>query len=188
MLRLPLACSLHSTLINCNSIPIKSGDSQEVHFSNHRMEIVEQHWNEEKLNLNESVFVRSKVELDIPVEEPTLSFLDSLDAIKVPLLGSSRAAAMVIIVIIILIAAVKCPKGDTTTTPPIIVQNSASATPVVNTTPPPSSASPPPPYEAHNLDEDIKAFLAIPVLDRTGHQRETLLRHSMRKKTSLSLA
>ena len=84
---------------------------------------MEQRWNEEKLNITESVFVRSKVELDTPVKEPALSFLDSLDAIKVPLLGSSGAAAMVIIVIIILIAAVKCPKGDTPATPPIIVQN-----------------------------------------------------------------
>ena len=100
------------------------------------MEITEQHWNEEKLNITESVFVRSKVELDTPVKEPALSFLDSLDAIKVPLLGSSGAAATVIIIIIILIAAAKCPKGETATATPIIVQNSASASPVVTTTAP----------------------------------------------------
>ena len=45
-LRLPLGCSLKSTLINCNSIPIQSGDTQVIHFSNHRMQNIEQHWNE----------------------------------------------------------------------------------------------------------------------------------------------
>merc|ERR1739842_55452 len=97
-LRLPLGCSLQSSLINCNSIPIQSGDTQVIHFSNHRMQIIEQHWNEEKLNFNETVFVRSK--MDSQASDASSSFLDSLDTFKIPIIGSGGAAVIMVIIVL----------------------------------------------------------------------------------------
>ena len=107
-LRLPLGCSLKSSLINCNSILIQSGNTKVVHFSSHRMQIIEQHWNEEKLKFNESVFVRSTVESDPLTGGIAASFMDSLDTFKIPIIGSGGAAAMIIIIVIISITAIKC--------------------------------------------------------------------------------
>ena len=190
-LRLPLACSLQSTLINCNSIPIKSGDTQVVHFSNHRMRIIEQHWNKEKLNFNETVFVRSKVEMDNSADDSTFSFLDSLDNFKVPIIGSGGAAVMVVIIVIIIITAIKCQKGSNPASTPVIVQTTATtspvmsatatASPVVTTTVP--SMCPPPSYEACQPTMDPEKIKDIDVLDRTPSQIAAMRRHSMRKQT-----
>merc|ERR1712237_253131 len=111
-LRLPLGCSLQSTLINCNSVPIQSGDTQVVHFSNHRMQIIEQHWNEEKLNFNETVFARSTVDMDSQANDGSPSLLESLDTFKIPIIGAGGAVAIMVILVIIIITAVKCQKGN----------------------------------------------------------------------------
>ena len=81
-LRLPVACSLHSKLINCNSIILRSSESQEVHFYHHRMEIVEQHWEEEKLKINETVFVKRKISMDPLTDATNPLFLDSHPRLK----------------------------------------------------------------------------------------------------------
>ena len=133
-LRLPLGCSLKSSLINCNSILIQSGDTKVVHFSSHRMQIIEQHWNEEKLKFNESVFVRSTVESDPLAGGIAASFMDSLDTFKIPIIGSGGAAAMIIIIVIISITAIKCQRGSSQPSAPVIVQTSASTTPVISAT------------------------------------------------------
>ena len=138
-LRLPLACSLQSTLINCNAIPIKSGDTKVVHFANHRMEIMEQHWNEKKLNYNKTVFVRSKVTVDSPADDYSSSFLESLDTFKIPIIGSGGAAVMVIIVVVIIVTAIKCQKESSPTSTPVIVQTTTTTSQVVMAT---STSSP----------------------------------------------
>ena len=40
-LRLPVVCSLHSKLINCNYIVLRSSKSKEVHFTHYRMEPIQ---------------------------------------------------------------------------------------------------------------------------------------------------
>ena len=196
IIRLPLSCSLQSTLINCNSIPIQSGDKQVVHFSNHRMKIIEQHWNEEKLNFNESVFVQSKVEMDNSANESTFSFLESLDNHKIPIIGSGGAAVMMVIILIIIITAIKCHKGDSTTPTPLIVQTTTTTTPMISatatsspvvTTTVPISCSPPS-YEdsQHSLDPEV--IRHIDALDRNPSQIAVMRKHSMRKKTKQTAA
>ena len=186
-LRLPLGCSLKSTLINCNSIPIQSGDSQVVHFSNHRMQIIEQHWNEEKLNFNETVFARSRV--DVSDQDDSPSLLESLDTFKIPIIGSGGAVAIMIILVIVIIAAVKCQKESTPASTPVIVQTTATtspvvsatatASPVVNTAAP--SACPPPSYESSQATLDPEKIKRISALDRSAKQIDILHRYSMRK-------
>ena len=188
-LRLPLGCSLHSTLINCNSIPIQSGDTQVIHFSNHRMQIIEQHWNEEKLNFNETVFVRSKVDTDDQASDAISSLLESLDTFKIPIIGSGGAAAIMIIIVVIIITAIKCQKNNIPATTPVIVQTTATtspvvsatatASPVVTTTAP--SACPPPSYEACQPTLDPEQIKNIDMMARTPQQIAVMLRYSMRK-------
>ena len=189
-IRLPLSCSLQSTLINCNSIPIQSGDKQVVHFSNHRMRIIEQHWNEEKLNFNESIFVQSKVEIDISANESTFSFLESLDNHKIPIIGSGGAAVMMVIILIIIITAIKCHKGDNTTPTPLIVQTTTTTTPMITatatsspvvTTTVPISCSPPS-YEESEYSKDPEVIRNIDALNRNPSQIAIMRKHSMRKK------
>ena len=155
------------------------------------MRIIEQHWNKEKLNFNETVFVRSKVEMDNSADDSTFSFLDSLDNFKVPIIGSGGAAVMVVIIVIIIITAIKCQKGDNTPPTPLIVQTTATTTPVISAT---ATASPvvtttvpsaclPPSYEACQPTMDPEKIKNIDVLDRTPSQIAAMRRHSMRKQT-----
>ena len=188
-LRLPLGCSLQSTLINCNSIPIQSGDTQVVHFANHRMQIIEQHWNEEKLNFNETVFARSRVDMANQESDDSPSLLESLDTFKIPIIGSGGAAAILIILVIIIIAAVKCQKESTPASTPVIVQTTATASPAISTTATASpvvitaapSACPPPSYEVSQATLDPEKIKRIKALDRTPKQIDVLHRYSMRK-------
>ena len=188
-LRLPLGCSLQSTLINCNSIPIQSGDTQVVHFANHRMQIIEQHWNEEKLNFNETVFARSRVDMADQESDDSPSLLESLDTFKIPIIGSGGAAAILIILVIIIIAAVKCQKESTPASTPVIVQTTATASPAISATATASpvvttaapSACPPPSYEVSQATLDPEKIKRIDALDRTNKQIDILHRYSMRK-------
>jgi hypothetical protein len=149
------------------------------------MQIMEQHWNEEKLNFNETVFARSPVEEDIQASNASPSFLESLDTFKVPIIGSGGAAVIMVIVVVIIIVAIRCKKEGVQASAPVIVQTTtttspmvsatATASPVVTTTATPNIC--PPPYET--LDPmEIKD---IDVLDRTPRQIDAMRRYSMRK-------
>ena len=181
--------SLQSTLINCNSIPIQSGDTQVIHFSNHRMQIIEQHWNEEKLNFNETVFARSTVDMDNQANDDSPSLLESLDTFKVPIIGSGGAVAIMVILVVIIITAIKCQKGSPPASTPVIVQTTATTSPVVSATATASpvvttaapSACPPPPYEVCQATLDPEKIKKIDVLDRTPKQIDAMRRYSMRK-------
>ena len=189
-LRLPLACSLQSTLINCNSIPIKSGDTQVVHFSNHRMQIMEQHWNEEKLDFNETVFARSKITVDSSSDDSTSSFLDSLDDFKTPIIGSGGAAITIAIVIIVIITAIKCQRGSTPPQTPFIVQTTATSSPVVTATSSPvgTASAPPPAYGVCQPTMDPDQIRHIDLLSRTPAQATAMRQHSMRKQSHHNIA
>ena len=174
---------LQSKLINCSAIPVRSSESQEVHFYQHRMEIVEQRWEEEKLNVKETVFVKSKIFMDQLVDAPTPSILDSLDSLKVPILGSSGAAILVVILIIILVATVKLSKGKDNNNSPVIVQTSAVAAPIAFASAPVKEI-PPVPQESYNYaGMDVQDIINIPVLQRTATMREIVARHTQRGKT-----
>ena len=160
------------------------------------MRIIEQHWNEEKLNFNESVFIQSKVEMDNSADESTFSFLESLDNHKIPIIGSGGAAVMMVIILIIIITAIKCHKGDSTTPTPLIVQTTTTTTPMISatatsspvvTTTVPISCSPPS-YEdsQHSLDPEV--IRHIDALDRNPSQIAVMRKHSMRKKTKQNAA
>ena len=82
------------------------------------MEIVEQHWEEEKLKVNETKFIKSKITMDQSEEDTPPSILESLDSIKIPLLGSGGAVIFLIILAIILLAAIKSKS-------PLVIQTSA---------------------------------------------------------------
>jgi hypothetical protein len=155
------------------------------------MQIIEQHWNEEKLDFNETVFVRSKVDMDNQAGETSTSFLESLDTFKIPIIGSGGAAALMVIIGVIIIAAIKCQKGDApaATPPPVIVQTTATTSPVVSATATASpvvtatapSMCPPPAYEACQPTLDPEKIEKIGMMDRTPQQIAVMLRHSMRK-------
>ena len=153
------------------------------------MEIVEKHWEEEKLKINETVFVKSKLSMDSLKEAPTPSFLDSLDSLKVPILGSSGAVVLVIILVIVLIAAIKLSKGKDNNGPSVIVQNSAVAAPVVAAaTSAPGAEVPPVPQQSYNYNNmNIKDIIKIPVLQRDSFMKDTVARHSQRGKTNSTL-
>jgi hypothetical protein len=204
-LRLPLGCSLKSSLINCNSVLIQSEDSKVIHFSSHRMQIIEQHWNEDKVKFNESVFIRSTVEADPQVDDATSSFMDSLETFKTPIIGSGGAAAMLIIIVIITVTAIRCQKGSNQASSPVIVQTTATTTPVISATATASPAitataspvvtttaspevkatapmiCPPPAYEDCQPTMDPEKIRKIDVLDRTSQQIADMRRYSMRK-------
>ena len=71
VIKLPIVCSLSSKLINCNAIKIKSGATKELHLSHYRMKIVEQKFEEEKINSNKTKFIRPNTqETPIIRQEP----------------------------------------------------------------------------------------------------------------------
>ena len=150
---------------------------------------MEQHWEEEKLKINETVFVKSKISMDSLKEAPTSSILDSLDSLKVPLLGSGEAVILVVIMVIILIAAIKFPKDKANSGPSVIVQNSTVAAPVaaaVATAP--GAEIPQVPQQSYNYSGmDIKDILNIPVLQRDSFMRDAVARHSQRGKAEPTL-
>ena len=153
------------------------------------MEIVEQHWNEEKLNFNETVFVRSKVDMDRQTSDTTSSFLDSLDTFKIPIIGSGGAAVIMVIIVVIIIAAIKCQKESTPATTPVIVQTTATTSPVVSATATASpvvttaapNVCPPPSYEACQPTLDPEEIKNIDMMDRTPKQIAIMRRYSTRK-------
>merc|ERR1712030_273589 len=63
-LRLPLVCSIISEKFNCSSVKFQSSKVKKIHLTEHRMEVLEQHFEEEKIAINSTVFVRSNIEIE----------------------------------------------------------------------------------------------------------------------------
>merc|ERR1712074_426094 len=86
--------SIISEKFNCSSVKFQSSRVKEIHFSEHRMSIVEQHFEEEKIAINSTVFIRSKIEKDEKLSSPNSTFLET---IKWPLIGSLSAILLLIL-------------------------------------------------------------------------------------------
>ena len=77
---------------------MKSSETEEIHFPHHRMTILEQHWDEEATNINQTKFIRS----NITVEEKsnffsTLPSLSQLSDYKIPLIGAGGAVLLILL-------------------------------------------------------------------------------------------
>ena len=161
-----------------------------VHFSNHRMQIIEQHWNEEKLDFNETVFARSKITVDPSSDDSTSSFLEAMDNFKITIIGSGGAAITIAIVIVIIIAAIKCQRERSTTPASLIVQTTATSSPVATATSFPAATAPglPPSYEACQPTMDPDQIRHIDLLERTPAQDAVMRKQSMRKQSRHNIA
>ena len=75
---LPLVCSLNSTKINCDSVSLHSSQTEEIHLEQHHMKvIVREKFEESKVQLNDTSFIRSSVPVKITSKSPILSFMES---------------------------------------------------------------------------------------------------------------
>jgi len=105
-LKLPLVCSIRSEKVNCNAIKFQSSKIKEIHLTQYRMEVLEQHFEEDKLNINSTVFIRS----DIGAEEKSLSNSSPfLKRMKWPIIGSLAAIASIIFLGLLCICQLKNP-------------------------------------------------------------------------------
>ena len=119
-LKLPVVCSLRSTQINCDSVTLRSSQTKEIHLTHYRMQIIEEKLEEEMVNINKTVFIKSEI-LSEPHFTPTAPTL--LDLLKWPLIGTGAA----IILIIILITGIKLIKNHSNSGVSVTIQNSATS-------------------------------------------------------------
>ena len=148
------------------------------------MKILEQHWEEEKVNINQTEFVRSKITME-PRSSilPTLESLNQYSHLKIPLLGAGGAVFLILLVAIFTKLAVSRASSGVS----VNVQNSNTAT-NDNTVTPPSvpKASPPttpPTQPAYNYPEvDIQEILKKKGYLRSWKEREMVRKYSLRKK------
>ena len=92
-LKLPLVCSIQSEKVNCDAIKFQSSKVKEIHLTHYRMEVLEQHLEEEKINVNSTVFIRSNIELEEKILPASTTFLEKM---KWPIIGSLVAIASLI--------------------------------------------------------------------------------------------
>merc|ERR1712105_81065 len=83
-----------SEKINCSAIKFQSSKVKEIHLTEHRMEVLEQHFEEEKIAINSTVFVRSNIEIDENLTAPSSTFLETM---KWPIIGSLGAILSLIV-------------------------------------------------------------------------------------------
>jgi hypothetical protein len=103
-LKLPLVCSLHSLKVNCDSVKLHSSRTEEIHLSQYRMEIIEHHLEEKKININSTIFVKSNIDSEQNSLPATTSLLER---IKWPLIGSLAAIAFLIFFGLLIICLLK---------------------------------------------------------------------------------
>ena len=93
-LRLPIVCFLNSDKINCDSINLQSSQTKEIHLSHYRIQIMEQTFEEEKININKTTFVKTNIPSETHITPAAPSLTDTL---KWPLIGTGAAAILIII-------------------------------------------------------------------------------------------
>merc|ERR1739844_503444 len=112
-LELPITCKIKSAKFNCSAISLISSETKEVQFPHHRMKILEQHWDEEASNLNETKFYRSNITV-----KPTTSSFPSIKTdysnLKIPLICVGGVTALILLVSIA-IKLTACKKTDNPT-------------------------------------------------------------------------
>ena len=97
-LELPIMCKIKSEKFNCSAISLTSSETKEVHFPHHRMTILEQHWDEEANNINQTEFYRSNVTVEITASRfPALPTLNKPSNLKIPLISVGGAIAFILL-------------------------------------------------------------------------------------------
>ena len=98
-LELPVTCKLTSKKFNCSAISLKSSETKEIHFPHHRMTILEQYWDEEATNINQTKFFRSNVTLEAKSSYfPSLPSLSQFSHLKIPLISAGGAILFILLV------------------------------------------------------------------------------------------
>ena len=176
-IKLPLVCGLQSNLINCDSVNIHSNTAQEIHPTKYRMEIIEQHFEEEKINVNSTVFVRSEIDTDLPAKQNSTPFLDQ---IKWPIIGALASVTFLIFIGLVAVCLLKnnsksginvnvtneansgngCPISNSIETAP----SAPSAPSNCQSAPSPKQIEEAPP--AYHSTVDIQTLMDIPVSQR----------------------
>ena len=111
-LKLPLVCSIQSEKVNCDAIKFQSSKVKEIHLTHYRMEVLEQHLEEEKIDVNSTVFIRSNIEFEEKILPASTSFLEKM---KWPIIGSLAAITLLTSMGLIYVCQLKNPtKGGVT--------------------------------------------------------------------------
>ena len=180
-IKLPLTCSIRSEKINCQSVKFNSNRPEEIHILKHRMEVIEEHFEELKININSTKFITINPFTEIPSAFTT----PLLEKVKWPLIISLAAVTGIIILCLIGVCLVK----KNITNPPtagnnIIITNKSTSTnmsplsTIVTPSCPPAETSisenAPPPY---NTQADINELKAIPYSQRTAEVQRRILDH-----------
>ena len=178
-------------MINCDSVNIHSNTAQEIHPTKYRLEIIEQHFEEEKINVNSTVFVKSEIDTDFSSKQNSTPFLDR---IKWPVIGSLAAVTFLIFIGLIAVCLLKnnsksginvnvtneansgngCPTSNNMATAPSAPSNflPAPSAKQIEEAPP-----------AYHSSVDIQTLMDIPVSQRDAFAERAITRHlSMREK------
>ena len=182
-LELPITCKIKSAKFNCSAISLISSETKEVQFPHHRMKILEQHWDEEASNLNETKFYRSNVTV-----EPTTSSFPSIKAdysnLKIPLICVGGATALVLLVSIA-IKLTACKKTDNPTGAVnfnINTTNSANNdNKAANSANNEVKEAPPAPIEAPPL-KTLKEILNLKPSERSEEEQKLVMEHKWEQK------
>ena len=76
-IRLPLVCSIKSPKINCSSVSLRTSQTKEIHLEHHRMHIIKENFEEQKVTLNNTGFIKSK-DILTPIQDSAISsFINS---------------------------------------------------------------------------------------------------------------
>jgi len=194
-LKLPLVCALQSSLINCDSVNIHSNTAKEIHPTKYRMEIIEQHFEEEKININSTVFVRSKIYSDSSAMSKSTPFLDQ---IKWPVIGLLAAVTFLIFIGLIAMCLLKnnsksginvnvSNEANSRNDSPICNNIAAvpSAPSTIQSAPSTAQIEEAPP--AYHSSVDIETLMDIPVSQRDPFAQRAITNHlSMRGKAQIS--
>ena len=148
------------------------------------MEIIEQHFEEEKINTNSTVFVRSDIDSKPSSKTESTPFLDQ---IKWPVIGSLAAVTFLIFIGLVAVCLLKNNNKSGVTVTVSNEANSRNDSPICNniaavpSAPPTMQIQEAPP--AYHSAVDIETVMSIPVTQRDPHASRAITRHlSMHEK------
>ena len=102
-----------------------SSETKEGQFQHHRMKILEQHWNEEANNLNETRFYRSNVTLELATTSfPSIK--TDYSNLKIPLICIGGITAVILLASLV-IKLTACKKNDNPTKPVNVIFNTTNS-------------------------------------------------------------
>ena len=77
---------------------LQSSEAKEVHFPHHHMTILEQHWDEEATNINQTKFFRSNITVETKTNYfPSFPSLNQLSHLKIPLISAGGAIVFILL-------------------------------------------------------------------------------------------